>query len=73
MSIVHQGHKFIRPKAIHDPEIVDELAKDYIYFSCIQFINSVCSAFFPLPILSYNSNSYPARSKLLRYNGILQC
>jgi serine/threonine-protein phosphatase 2A activator len=35
------GHKFIRPKGIHDPEIVDELSKEYIYFSCIKFINSV--------------------------------
>jgi serine/threonine-protein phosphatase 2A activator len=35
------GHKFVRPKAIHDPEIVDELSKDYMYFSCIKFINSV--------------------------------
>lgn len=29
------------PKAIHVPEIVEELAKDYMYFGCIQFINSV--------------------------------
>lgn len=35
------GHKFVRPKAIHDAEIVDELSKDYMYFSCIKFINSV--------------------------------
>ncbi len=35
------GHKYIRPKAIHDAEIVDEYAKHYIYFACIKFINSV--------------------------------
>ena len=34
------GHKYIRPKAIHDPEIVEEYSKDYIYFACIAFINS---------------------------------
>ncbi|KIJ89840.1 hypothetical protein K443DRAFT_600895 [Laccaria amethystina LaAM-08-1] len=35
------GHKYICPKAIHDPEIVEECSKDYIYFPCIAFINSV--------------------------------
>ena len=34
------GHKYIRPKAILDPEIVEEYSKDYIYFACIAFINS---------------------------------
>ncbi|OJA15141.1 hypothetical protein AZE42_04699 [Rhizopogon vesiculosus] len=38
------GHKFVRPKGIHDPEIVEELSKDYMYFSCIQFINSIKTA-----------------------------
>lgn len=36
------GHKHLRPKSIHDKEILDEFAKDYMYFACIQFINSVC-------------------------------
>ena len=35
------GHKYIRPRAIHDQEVVDEYARNYIYFSCIKFINSV--------------------------------
>ncbi|KAK7022943.1 Serine/threonine-protein phosphatase 2A activator 2 [Paramarasmius palmivorus] len=39
-----RGHKYIRPKAIHDPEIVDEYAKEYIYFACISFINSIKTA-----------------------------
>ncbi|KDQ56607.1 hypothetical protein JAAARDRAFT_36089 [Jaapia argillacea MUCL 33604] len=39
-----RGHKYIRPKAIHDPEIVEEYSKDYMYFACIQFINSVKTA-----------------------------
>ena len=44
-----RGHKYIRPRAIHDPEMVDEYAKDYMYFACIKFINSVCHLF---PFLS---------------------
>ncbi|KAH6871182.1 Phosphotyrosyl phosphatase activator [Coprinopsis sp. MPI-PUGE-AT-0042] len=32
---------FIRPRAIHDAEVVEEYAKDYMYFACIAFINSV--------------------------------
>ena len=36
------GHKYIRPKAIHDSEIVEEYSQHYIYFACIAFINSVC-------------------------------
>ncbi|KAA1474600.1 Phosphotyrosyl phosphatase activator [Dentipellis sp. KUC8613] len=39
-----RGHKYLRPKSIHDPEIVDEFAKDYMYFACIKFINSVKTA-----------------------------
>ncbi|KAJ6607935.1 hypothetical protein B0H10DRAFT_2178364 [Mycena sp. CBHHK59/15] len=39
-----RGHKYIRPKAIHDSEVVEEYAKDYIYFACIQFINSIKTA-----------------------------
>ncbi|KAJ8522060.1 hypothetical protein ONZ45_g1319 [Pleurotus djamor] len=39
-----RGHKYIRPRAIHDPEIVEEYAKEYIYFACIQFINSIKTA-----------------------------
>ncbi|KAH7883111.1 Phosphotyrosyl phosphatase activator [Phlebopus sp. FC_14] len=36
--------RFPSPKAIHDPEVVDELAKDYMYFACIKFINSIKTA-----------------------------
>lgn len=39
-----RGHKYIRPKAIHDPEIVEEYSKDYMYFACIAFINSIKTA-----------------------------
>ncbi|KAJ9121670.1 hypothetical protein QFC22_002290 [Naganishia vaughanmartiniae] len=34
-------HKHLRPKAIHDPEVLEAFSKDYMYFACIQFINSV--------------------------------
>ncbi|KZT65205.1 Phosphotyrosyl phosphatase activator [Daedalea quercina L-15889] len=39
-----RGHKYIKPKAIHDAEIVDEYSKHYMYFACIRFINSVKTA-----------------------------
>jgi len=35
------GHKYIRPKSIHDAEVVEEYSKDYMYFACIDLINSV--------------------------------
>ncbi|CBQ72645.1 probable RRD2-Activator of the phosphotyrosyl phosphatase activity of PP2A [Sporisorium reilianum SRZ2] len=38
------SHRHLRPKAIHDPEIVDEFAPKYMYLACIQFINSVKTA-----------------------------
>ncbi|CAG8558933.1 2904_t:CDS:2 [Dentiscutata erythropus] len=38
------GHKYIRPKSIHDKDIVDEFSKDYMYLACIKFINSVKTA-----------------------------
>ncbi|KAI8814986.1 Phosphotyrosyl phosphatase activator [Cladochytrium replicatum] len=37
-------HKNIRPKSIHDADLVEEYSKDYMYLACIQFINSVKSA-----------------------------
>lgn len=42
--MVSIGHKHLRPKSIHDPEIVEAFAKDYMYFACIEFINSVKTA-----------------------------
>jgi len=39
-----RGHKYIRPKSIHDAEIVDEYSKQYIYLACIKFINSIKTA-----------------------------
>ena len=39
------GHKYLRPKSIHDSDVVEEFSKDYIYFACIRFINSVRDRF----------------------------
>ncbi|KAI9448649.1 Phosphotyrosyl phosphatase activator [Russula earlei] len=36
-----QGHKYLRPKSIHDNEVVEEFSHDYMYFACIRFINSI--------------------------------
>ncbi|CAG8578237.1 9939_t:CDS:2 [Ambispora gerdemannii] len=38
------GHKYIRPKSIHDKDVVDEYSKEYMYLACIKFINSVKTA-----------------------------
>jgi len=39
-----RGHKYIRPKSIHDNDVVDEYSKDYMYLACIRFINSIKTA-----------------------------
>ena len=47
-----QGHKYLRPKSIHDPDILEQFGDDYMYFACIKFINSVRSFLFSSPHLS---------------------
>ncbi|KAL2913525.1 Serine/threonine-protein phosphatase 2A activator 2 [Polyrhizophydium stewartii] len=37
-------HKYLRPKSIHDADVLAEFSKDYMYLACIQFINSVKTA-----------------------------
>ncbi|KAJ2470511.1 Serine/threonine-protein phosphatase 2A activator 2, partial [Coemansia sp. RSA 2320] len=34
-------HRHLRPKSIHNPEILDEFSKDYMYFECVRFVNSI--------------------------------
>lgn len=34
-------HKHLKPKSIHDEEVVEMFANRYLYFGCISFINSV--------------------------------
>ena len=38
------GHKYIRPKSIHDSDTTEEFSKHYMYLACIQFINSIKTA-----------------------------
>lgn len=38
------GHRHLRPKSIHEPDLLDMYGKEYMYLSCIQFINSVKTA-----------------------------
>jgi len=52
-----KGHKYLRPKCIHDDEILDEFSKDYMYLAYIQFINSVRLLSFPLSCSSSSSDS----------------
>lgn len=37
-------HKYLRPKSIHDDEILDEFSEDYMYLGCIRFINDIKTA-----------------------------
>lgn len=39
-----KNHKIFRPKSIHDDEILSDFGKDYMYFACIRFINSIKTA-----------------------------
>eukprot|EP00299_Pterocystis_sp_00344_P003489 c14247_g1_i1.p1 GENE.c14247_g1_i1~~c14247_g1_i1.p1 ORF type:complete len:401 (+),score=92.60 c14247_g1_i1:44-1246(+) len=34
-------HKYIRPKSIHDADILEQFSQDYMYLACVHFINSV--------------------------------
>ncbi|KAJ3144983.1 Serine/threonine-protein phosphatase 2A activator 2 [Irineochytrium annulatum] len=43
-SAQFHDHKYLKPKCIHDSEIIEEFSKDYMYLSCINFINSVKTA-----------------------------
>ncbi|RXK35674.1 serine/threonine-protein phosphatase 2A activator 2 [Tremella mesenterica] len=37
-------HKHLTPKSIHDPEILEAFGDEYMYLSCISFVNSIKSA-----------------------------
>ncbi|KAL1410122.1 Serine/threonine-protein phosphatase 2A activator 2 [Vanrija albida] len=39
-----KSHKHLRPKAIHDAEILEAFGQEYMYLSCISFINSIKTA-----------------------------
>lgn len=38
------AHKHLRPKSIHDPEVLEAFSDQYMYLSCISFINSIKTA-----------------------------
>lgn len=38
------GHRHLRPKSIHEPDLLDMYGKEYMYLACIQYINSVKTA-----------------------------
>ena len=65
------GHKHLRPKSIHDNEVVEEFSKDYIYFACIRFINSVRDG----PVLPQSPSVIDVRHRLKqrRCDGTRQC
>jgi serine/threonine-protein phosphatase 2A activator len=37
-------HRHLRPKSIHDADVVEQFAEAYMYLACIRFINSVKTA-----------------------------
>jgi serine/threonine-protein phosphatase 2A activator len=39
-----RDHKHLRPKSIHDPDLLDMYKGEYMYFACIAFINSIKTA-----------------------------
>ena len=63
------GHKYIRPKSIHDADVVDEYSKYYMYLACIKFINSVSHTLLP----GYSSNDRIKRSRQHLCVGTPQC
>ena len=70
LKLAHpKGHKYIKPKAIHDSEVVEEYSQYYMYFACIAFINSVrfCS------LSSKRWIDQSSRSKLLLCDGTRPC
>ncbi|KAI6010312.1 hypothetical protein PISMIDRAFT_618310 [Pisolithus microcarpus 441] len=64
------GTRHLRPEAIHDNKVVDELANNYMYFTCIKFINSVCLSIY---ICDDLSSGGLLRLKLLLTGGTRQC
>lgn len=38
------NHPLIRPKSIHNPEIMEEFTHEYLYLGCIAFVKQVSSS-----------------------------
>jgi serine/threonine-protein phosphatase 2A activator len=60
MDWIESDHKHLRPKSIHDPDILDQFGDDYMYFACIRFINSVRLASFLLLLQRLASCTAPS-------------
>ncbi|KAI8799545.1 hypothetical protein BJ742DRAFT_687108 [Cladochytrium replicatum] len=59
------GHKRVTPKAVTQAEVVGYLAKDYMYFGCIQYINEVKKGpFFEHSPMLYDISGVPTWSKV---------
>lgn len=39
-----RDHKHLRPKSIHNAEVLEAFSDDYMYLSCIAFVNSIKTA-----------------------------
>ncbi|EFP89640.2 Serine/threonine-protein phosphatase 2A activator 2 [Puccinia graminis f. sp. tritici] len=39
-----RNHKYLKPKSIHDPDVLEGFSHQYMYLACIQFINSIKTA-----------------------------
>ncbi|OAV99692.1 hypothetical protein PTTG_00520 [Puccinia triticina 1-1 BBBD Race 1] len=39
-----RNHKYLKPKSIHDPDVLEGFSQQYMYLACIQFINSIKTA-----------------------------
>lgn len=39
-----RNHKYIKPKSIHDSDVLEGFSHQYMYLACIQFINSIKTA-----------------------------
>lgn len=53
-----RNHKYLKPKSIHDPDVLEGFSNQYMYLACIQFINSVSpKGVFPLCI-SWQTSSW---------------
>lgn len=55
-----RGHDHLRPKSIHNAELVQELSKDYLYFDAIQTINETKTI--PMEASTMSSASMPPSS-----------
>lgn len=39
-------HKYMKPKSIHNPDILDNFSKEYMYLECVMFVKSVKKGLF---------------------------